>query len=358
MRFTLSRLYDESASAGLSGDPNPTPGSDESTPSASDSVSSQTETTLDANGGAPESAPTPAAPPPPQSWFDTFKTEHGIDFSTKYRDEAELRKGLVNAAKLVGQRDEYAELGRMYAQHGDNFRKYLEGQQHPQAGQAPPPQQPQQNGWWNPPEWNDSWNKYIDPETQSLRDDTPLEIRRRAEERLDYIDRWRHNLATNPNKAFEPVYEDIENRILSKVRAEYEQRLNWQNQQSEADQLVASGRDWIYQTHEGQILTDAQGRKLFTHAGALMVEELQHLANLGIKDQTEAFKIAQLRVKERMGTLAPTPSAGVPARAKAQPNSNAGRSPNGKQVSGAKGKSLKDRLSSALADLPEHEFSM
>lgn len=360
MRFPLSRLYDESATNGVTSDSESSASSAiESTPSSGDQVSSQTETTSDANGGAPELAPTPSAPPSPPSWFDTFKSEHGIDFSTKYKDEAELRKGLVNAAKLVGQRDEYAELGRLYAQYGDQFRQFINSQQNsqPAQGYAPPQQQQQPEGWWNPPEWNDAWNKYIDPETQSLRDDTPLEIRRRAEERLDYIDRWRHNLSTNPMKAFEPIYQDLENRIIQKVQADIQQRVHLNQQHVEADQLVASARDWIYQTHDGQILTDELGRKLFTPAGAMMVEELQLLANAGVRDQRLAFDIAQLRVKERLGTLSPA-TAAVPPRAKAQPNNNAGKSPNGKQVSGGKGKSLKDRLANALADVPDHEFSM
>ena len=124
-------------------------------PLVQDEIGSGTELVVD---------PAPAVP----SLFDRLRDDHELDLSSKYENEDELVKGLANAVRAIGRRDELAELGRQYQQYAPDFNEYLQSRQaskpESKPGEVPaevPVVEEAADPWWKAPEWDDSGNKYI-----------------------------------------------------------------------------------------------------------------------------------------------------------------------------------------------------
>lgn len=347
-----SRLYDEDATNGISTDQSVTTDSPELN-SAGASDSSPPESALDATAGADSPDASAATAPVPSSFFDTVRTKHGVDLSQKYKTEDDAIKGLINAQQLVGRRDQYSELGRFYADKYEDFQEYLRTKQ---GGQAPQQQAQEPEDWWNPPQWNETWNKFLDPESRQPREDAPLNVKQAFHDREDYISRWQHELVFNPTKALQPLMSRMEQRLMQSFDQRYQQAVQANQINAEAQQLVEKNMDWMFQQNpDGSFPVDDQGRKLFTAAGMMMLEEVQELSRYNMP-QKKVFEIAQIRVKDRMGGLAPS-AAPVPQPAKHKPNTNGSANRRQPSVPDEAGLSLRERLMRQSENLPETAFA-
>ena len=69
--------------------------------------------------------------------LDIIRKEYGYDLSQKYRSDREALHGLVHAYRMVGQREEDAQVGRLFKEHAGDFQEFLRYKKAPQAPQAP-----------------------------------------------------------------------------------------------------------------------------------------------------------------------------------------------------------------------------
>lgn len=346
------RLFDESADTGISSDTGTAVADPpENTLSSDASESSQTDSSSDSPAGDVSPDASGAAAPVSKTLFDVFREEHGLDFSQKYKSEEDLRKGLANAAKLIGTRDRYSELGRSVAPHWDEFQKFMQMHGGPQPEQTRQPE-----SWWQLPEWHEAWNKFLDPETGGVRENAPLEIRNAYEKRQDYIARWAHRLTTDPMGALEPLLRQHSERLLSEFDQRYERVTKQQAEMAESNSIIAENAHWLFQTGpKGEVLQDDGGQSLFTDAGLIMLDELAKQARAGVRDQRLAFENARLHTQLRLGGVNP-PKPKVPSNGKHQPNTNGSPSRKKPATSDEAGLSLRERLLREAEDMPDSAF--
>ncbi len=175
-------------------------------------------------------------------------------------------------------------------------------------------------------------------------------------DREDYIARWQHQLVFDPEKALDPLMTRMERRLMQSFDQRYQQAVQANQINAEAQQLVEKNMDWMFQQNpDGTFPTDEYGKKLFTAAGMMMLEEVQELSRYNMP-QKKVFEIAQIRVKDRMGGMAPS-TAPVPQPAKHKPNTNGSTNRRQPSVPDEAGLSLRERLMRQSENLPETAFA-
>lgn len=328
--------------------------------------------------------------------LETARSKYGVDLGGKYKSDEDALQGLLNAARMVGRRNEEAELGRYYREHYQQFQQYLAAQQNPQyqqqiAQQYGQRQEPEQENWWSPPEWNDGWNRYIvrDPATGEamLAENTPLEVKTAIEKRRAYLEDWQHKLATNPVEAFKGLMGDVRKQITQEFEQRLEQIRENDRRQAEAQTILQRNSDWIYQkTATGQPVIDyATGRPALTVAGQYYTAKLLELQQAGVTDQAFMDRMASEAtyawMLKQQGSQSATPPAGAAGQAvpttasspapqaggagagagrNAPAGLQGGRQPQAGRTPGDRppqqGKTLREKLLSGAKDVPAQEF--
>lgn len=344
-------------------------------------------------GGA--SAAQAAPQDPSAGLLDYVRDRFGVDLGRKYQNGEQAIQGLLNAARLVGQRSQEAELGRRFAGYETEFQQFLRERQEQAAKQAQVVgQQQAQEPWWNPPAYDESWQRWISRDAEgnaTLREDTPLEVRRAIEERRTYLERWQHQLHTDPAKALQAPLEQFRQQVRDEVLEE----IRWQQQQQQqtqyASQFVNQNAEWIYQkAGNGDYVRDFQtGAPVPTQAGAYFIQSLMQLNQGGMQDQALMVQTALQMTRGAMAAIqaqgsqqgsqqgtqpgtgaapgagaAPHQAAGNATGAAAPPPATqrrrqptAGVLPGETRVSGGRGMSLREMLVASASDLPEREFA-
>lgn len=332
----------------------------------------------------------PASTQTHQSILDRIQALTGQDLSAKYRTEEDALRGLVHAQQRLSQRDEMASLGQYMAPHYDEFQKFLElKQQYAQRqGQGQPQQPAQPENWWNPPQWDERWTRYLmkDPATgdTTLDPKTPHDVARKIESWQEYHESWLNKFRTNPAEALSGFQQQIQRETLNQVRNDHGLRrtvlqdvynlLNtWDQQkasQNTAHQIVGQNQEWLYQRNKNnQVMyePDGYGRQLpvYTPQGALYVQEVAALTQQGIADPVTLDKYARMAVKEKYGALVPKgqkpPAAApaepqVPAGAREMPQASV--STPAKPRQSQKGMSLREMLDANLNQFDPAEFDV
>lgn len=334
-------------------------------------------------GAAPAAPATPPATPPGLAGLlETARNKYGFDLTSKYKTDEDALQGLLNAARMVGRRNEEAELGRYFQQYRDQFEQFLAAQQ---GAQIQSPQQDQQDqDWWQPPEWQDAWNRFVVHDADgnpTLAENTPLEVRQAVEKREMYLRQWQYNLLHKPKEALKGLAEEIRREIRSEYSDYLESRREADRRQVEAQSILQEYGSWIYQTTpDGKMVMDlTTGRPAMTREGQLFTAHLVALQQQGLTDQKAMAEIARDRMfaqlmREQMANK-PNPPAGTPAAgAPAPAGAAAGAArPGGAQLSNGrqpqaggqpgqpkprKGMSLREKLLAGAKDAPESDFAV
>lgn len=301
----------------------------------------------------------------PQWGFREYLKQHGgIDLGSKYQTDEEAAKGLAHLAHAFGRRNEEAEIGRRFAPYQREFVEWLQSRQQPAA------QQEQPKGWWEPPPVDESWNRWITRDANgnaALRDDTPVAVRDAIQKRQEYLDRWEHQLRTNPAEALKGAFSEWQQQtrqeVLDQVRQEY---ASYQNAQA-ANQFVTTNADWIYaRTADGRVVTDINtGGPMFSPKGAVFTRMCVMLSQSGMgQDEVirEARQYADYWEAASRGQQPAAPA--KPAGVRPHPGMSAGRQPAAGSVPGqpknnpgTRGLSIREKMMQALSDVPEEDFA-
>ncbi len=346
-----------------------------SEPAAPDtSADTSTQSTSESQGVTPGTVAPPSEPASsatgspaaqtPATLFDRISSAYGVDYRSKYQSEDDLLKGLVNASKLVSQRNQYAELGQTIAPHWQQFQAYLQQMQ----AQNQQPQQPKKTPAQEYAEkvaWNRNWDAYtqLDENNQVvLRPDAPIAIQEAWHARNQARAEFARNLVERPHEALQPILADVKQQWMQEVQQQWGQREQQVRLQTEADQLRDANADWLYlhDSNTKQRLTDEFGRPALSPAGHAFMNNLYAVQQTGVQNQKAAFQYAFLMTREQMGLrnaqqAAPNPA---PPTAQRQANTatNRGRDAQGRfvpQPEGGGSMKFEEMLRKGLRENPE-----
>lgn len=253
--------------------------------------------------------PAPEAPEAPASLRERLSREFGLDAS-KYASDDEALKGLANAARLVGARQEDAELGRQLKPYLAQFEQFLQAQQAQQAQPAAP-----QFSLLDPPEWNEDWKQYLTADGK-IAADAPVTVRPKIEQYVDWLKTFQREMYRNPRALLEAAAEAR----VAPLKQELQQLREGLAQQSDYDQanrFLVNNASWMFQ--DGNV----ESRQL-SPAGTVFRDTYNAALEMIQRDPTELAKQYALSVaKQPRGTGAKPPAATKPpataARTRATP---------------------------------------
>lgn len=353
----------DDAEAGTSAD---TPDTDVAADDAGGQVDAGVADVPDSGGPAEGAAAATTAPPP--GLRDYIRNTAGLDLGGKYKTDEEAARGIASAISMLGRRSEEAELGRQFAPYRNEFLRFLQ-QQAQQPPATPQPQQADPTGWWNPPKVDEAAQRWLFRDAEGnvqFRENTPLAIKEAIEKRQAYLQSWDERLHTNPVEALKPAFESFRDEIRQSILEEIGWQQSQQTESWQANSFVQANSNWLYQmTEDGRIVHDESGRRAFTPAGQYFTFQCQQLQGLGDQDKIirTAYALTQLWAQQQNQAAAPSQAAATVTPAPPPPGVRSTRKPTSgtipgqpKNDPGTKGRSFRDTLRAALADVPESEF--
>ncbi len=253
--------------------------------SAPDGVQDET-----AEGQSSDGSEEPSDDGRPKQLIQWMKDRLGADYAEKYQDDLELLRGLDNAVRLIGQRNEDAQLGRMLREDPEGALRYLRevagvpldgaGGQQPQAAAADRQAQQQQAEALGAPRWDPKWEYLFDAEGKPRPDADPAEVRKAQKWATDFR-RWQIEFAQNPESKLAPLVEQKAREILQQELGAFTYQMN---DQMKAQQFVDQNKEWLFEG--GQV-----GGNL-TEAGKLFYEGLQEAAAMNVQGHDAMVRYA------------------------------------------------------------------
>lgn len=143
-------------------------------------------------------------------------------------------------------------------------------------------QQPQQQGWWNPPKVRDSDMRYMvrdENGREVISPDAPLDVRRSLEELQAYKADFAKNFLSDPEKALGPMVEGRAKEIASQI---VEQQLARRDNESFVDSIQQTNQDWLFDQETGNV----------TPEGFLVHKYIEEAKGLGIQDPKQRWDYA------------------------------------------------------------------
>lgn len=195
------------------------------------------------------------------AFFESFAQEHQTDLRSKYKTKAEALKGLANAYRMVGQRNELAELGqRMLSEPADvmtaiaqrlGFDVKRRGEQSPPAPQVTQPAAASAPTKADPePEWQEEWLDLVSRDNDGNLKGPPDVIAKiqkhekwAARKGLQVIREW------DPQKMIEEARKaaaDAAKQEREAWKKEYEQERSQREMLEEGRRLIDAEAHWAY----------------------------------------------------------------------------------------------------------------
>ena len=204
---------------------------------ASQPVSQPMAAQVTPDGGASVAAPTQP------SWLAQLR-ETGVDLGTE--DEKAAMQLLSQLYKDRQQLAPIAPYVSQYMQHASDFAKYME-QQRSQAAPAPTQDDPWHKKYWNPPEFNQGWERLITqdvngnllPAPGAPPDIVPKYLAYR-QFRAEQADKF----MSNPYEFMAPAIQHLARQEAEKL---VEERMKRQSEQQSSLQFVQEQSNWLYE---------------------------------------------------------------------------------------------------------------
>lgn len=255
----------------------------------------------------PEVAETP---PTEQEVLDIFAEARaqGLDLSSKYKTPKDALNGLLNATRLVGQRNQLAILGERLATDPLGVYQEMKAKLEPHINveRAPEVKKPQPG---DAPEYNPDWADAFDDTGKLLPGADPT-IPGKVEKYSRFIQERARKFAHDPVGELMPLLEkQIDARAQAKAAElldQYSYRQQVERQQAEvfdsAHRLINEESSWIFVDGDKAKGPSEQG-KVF-HKWLQITETPDHTGELPIKDMYMRKEFAKAMAKQELGLLA------------------------------------------------------
>lgn len=257
-------------------------------------------------------------PPTEQEVLDIFAEAkaQGLDLSSKYKTPKDALNGLLNATRLVGQRNQLAVYGERLVNDPIGLYQEMKARIEPMLKPEPTVEakKPQPG---DAPEYNPDWAEAFDNEGKLLPGADPS-IPAKVEKYSKFIQERARKFAHDPVGELMPLLEkQIDARAQAKASELLEQfsyRQHAERQQAEvfdaAQRLINEEASWIFVDGDKAKGPSEQG-KVF-HKWLQITETPDHTGELPIKDLYMRKEFAKAMAKQELGSLAESNAA--PAR--------------------------------------------
>jgi len=197
-----------------------------------------------------------------------LKEHYGEDLSSKYKDDSEAIRGLLEARRALGRKLENEEYGRLYRDNESDFHQFLTWRQQAQQAQqtqqqTAPAQQPAEQPIT--PEQAELWMTQVtrDPESGELRSvpGADPDVVNRVQDYNRRVRQAVHDLAYSPDKIVGQYIAPHIEKLKQDIQQTWQQNTQQSLQQVEVEKWFGENSSWLFQdgdasrgyTHEGQI---------------------------------------------------------------------------------------------------------
>lgn len=243
------------------------------------------------------------------------------DVVSQHRDDESFVNFLVQQHRHATQAQHLTPYAQRYLQHANAFEQFLQQQQAQQAQQ----QQPQRPKFWNPPEYNPHWSRFVARDEQGNfalvpgAGGTPDVIPKVAAYE-QYVRDFVHRFTNNPQETLTPLINEVVQPLLEQQLGQYMASL--QERQTARD-FIAGNNNWLYAEQGGHRVRDADGHLMLSENGQLFSSLVQEAEQLGLdtvqKQQRYAARV--LSAAGRYGIPTGVQQAEGPAQVASQPQS-------------------------------------
>jgi len=301
----------------------------------------QPDTTPETTPETPVSEPAqPASPPPAPSWREQLRSQ-GIELPDDDQQAIQAVQNYYRAAQQHQQVAPYLPYVQTYMQHAPQFQQWMQEQSRPKA--QPQQDQPWYSSYWNPPEYNPSWQTQVTTDAQGnyvpapgAPPDVAVKFQQYQQFRRDQVEK----LLSNPYTFFEPAIRQLAQEEAQRITQEH-----LGNHQSviAANQFVEQNAPWLYeQNPDGGLKRGPNGQPQLSQWGQrfqqYVMQEDQRQRARGYSDIAEQRDYAMDRVMRdyAMYELSRQQQTGQPAQPAQTPlqaanqqfiQKNAGRAP-------------------------------
>lgn len=266
---------------------------------------------------APAPAATPSAAPTGDQGFTSIRDHVAslglADVAGQYQDDESFVNFLVQQHRNATQSQHLAPYAQRYLQHAQAFEQFLQQQQAQQV------QQQQRTKFWNPPEYNPNWSRFVARDDQGNfalvpgAGGTP-DLLPKVAAYEQYVRDFVHRFTNNPQETLTPLINEVVQPLLEQQLGHY---LSGIQERQAAREFITGNNSWLYANHNGQTLRDQNGNLVLSENGQLFANLVYEAEQLGLdtvqKQQRYAARV--LAAAGRYGTPggAQTPAAGAQA---------------------------------------------
>lgn len=209
---------------------------------------------------APEAAPEPSPEQTIWSAFRTLPEFAGVDddrvIAQRLYQSMEREK---QASHALAQYQQMMPVTQQYLRDRPEYEKWQASLRAPAAPAAP---QPEQKGWWSPPELKDGFRRYIvkdEAGRDTIHPDTPLHAKEAITDYFAYRQNFAEKFLTNPEEALAPM-------VTRLAQQQAEEIVRHQFEERERHQFVAtleqSNKDWLYDQN-GNVSPEGEAAKTY-----------------------------------------------------------------------------------------------
>lgn len=259
-----------SAAPALDSEPvSETPEMEDTATAASELESATPDLSSSGDGAAPAEVSTPA-PDPLRTAFESAgfgDLPEQFDASAAAQRLQELRNRQMAAEQS------YTDMARRMAAFEQAQRRQ------PQAEQKPA--DPWWKKSWNPPDVSESLiNQWV--EDGAFKPDTPLEVRQKIVDYLQYRKDWNSKFSSNP---IQTIYDGIKDQILNDVRSVSQEAVGGYEMQQWAQGTIHQISNWAFALNpDGSVALDASNKPVRTPDGQRYAGYLVQAYNAGVQD--------------------------------------------------------------------------
>ena len=233
---------------------------------------------------APQSAPTPSVSPAGEGSGFTSIRDHvaglGLrDIASQYEDDESFVAHLVQQYQAARQSAHLTPYAQRYLQHANDFEKFLTDRQ--QSQQAAP----QKQKFWNPPEFNQGWSRFVTRDENGNLALVPgsgvaPDILPKVAAYDQYVRDFVHRFTHNPQDALTPLINEVVEPLLEKALGD---RFGVFQERSVAKDFLSNNAQWLYQpSAQGGVMRDQDGRMVLSENGNIFANLVYEAEQMGL----------------------------------------------------------------------------
>lgn len=258
---------------------------------------------------APSPSPSPAPASAPAESFTSIRDHVGRlpgfeSVAGRFDNDEGLVNHLLEQYRAAQNAASLAPYAQRYFQHQKDFEEFL-------SSRAPKQQQPA--SWWNPPEYNPTWERFVTQDEQGnlalvpgsgLTPDILHKYGAYEAYRRDFVNRFTHD-----PRILTPMVQEIVQPMLQQA---LQGSLAHFSERSSAKEFLNGNTKWLYAKDTlGNLARDPRGNLVLTKDGEMFADLVYEAEQLGMQTVAQQQRYA-MRILNAMGRGPSAPPEGAP----------------------------------------------